>query len=258
MISIISSSTRRRFEEAVETAQRVPGLEGELTEQREKSGEFERRDADREQLLEARGRTIEDLGAQLAALRKAAGHLAARVAAAPSQAEAGYRAAQILAAHADQFGLSGTDEILVVLNALRDLTQLRRVTLVYNYSFLKSAHATEEAAREWANQHGAYEDGWGHSTKHATRQLVADTLATSTWSTATLDVDAAAPWTTPSGPLTAVYIMESCGLPYAAFTDKAAAILAQGRANPSSTRLVRVELESDEDPLTVPQQRVHQ
>lgn len=258
MISIISSSTRRRFEEAVQSAQRVPGLEGELTEQREKNGEFERRDADREQLLEARGRTIADLGAQLATLREAAGHLAARVAAAPSQGEAGYLAAQVLADHDDQFGLSGTDEGRVVLKALRELTQVRRVTLVYNYSFLKSAHATVEAARARANQQGAYDGGWGHGSRNTTRQQMADTLATSTWSTATLDIDAAAPWTTPSGPITTVYIMESCGLPYAAFTDDAAAIREQERANPRNTRLVRVELESDKAPLTVPLQKVHQ
>lgn len=258
MITIISSSTRRRYEEAVETAQRVPGLEGDLAEQREKTGEFEKKNADLEQLLEERGGTIDSLRAELVSLQDAVGHLAARVAAAPSYGEAGYLAAQLLAYHADQFGLSGTDEGSVVLKQLRELTQARRVSLVYNYSFLKSAHATVEAAREWANQHGAYDGGWGHGTKNATQRQMADTLASSTWSTATLDVDALAPWMTPRGPLTTVYIMESCGLPYAAFTDEAAAIREQERVNPSNTRLVRVELESDKDPLTVPRQKVHQ
>ncbi|MFD4528407.1 hypothetical protein ACFWP7_31715 [Streptomyces sp. NPDC058470] len=243
MISIIRRSTRRTFEEAVQTAQRVPGLEGELAQQRQENSESEKKHTGLEQLLKERDGQIDELRTQLDALRAAAGHVAARMAAAPSgHGAAGYRAAHAFVAHADQFGLNDTDQGRHVLRAIRELTEPQRVLLLCRYGQPQSAHVTEEAARAKSQQQGAAPDGWSTGEFARARDYL--------WSTVTVTVDYRTPWITPT-PLTGVYVLMSDGLPYGAFSDKEAAIREQDRAGipRTATSLIRVELETDAAPL---------
>ncbi|GGX58443.1 hypothetical protein [Streptomyces chartreusis] len=241
MISIISAATRRALEEAVQTAQRVPGLEGELAEQRRKTAEAQSVSSGLQQSLDERDRTIDDLKAQVAALREAAVHAAERMAAAPSHAAAGHGSAHAFITHAEPFGLTDSANGRKALDVLHKRTEPRKVTLLYRYGQLTSAHATLEAAQATAHRQGASPDGWVASTRQSTREHDAP------WTTTTLEVDSTAPWTTPLEPLTSVYIVVSAGRPYAAFSDQDDAIREQGRWGIAHTAgsLIRVELVAD-------------
>ncbi|MFE9770024.1 hypothetical protein ACFYPC_36790 [Streptomyces sp. NPDC005808] len=248
MISIIRRSTRRTYEEAVETAKRVPGLEGELTQERGRAGDFERKSSNLEQLLEVRDGTIEKLRTTLDSLRRASDEIAALMATAPSPAAAGYHAARVLLAHADQFRLADTAEGRAGLEAMRELTEPQTVTLLYRYRRPQSVHATIEAARQAAQRQGASPDGWKPATTFTDRQEFADTLCGAPWSTTTLAVDAAAPWVTPREPLASVYVLMSGGAPYAAFSAPDDAIREQDRQGIPRTAdsLIRMELATDD------------
>jgi hypothetical protein len=248
VISIIRRATRRTYEQAVETAQRVPGLEGELTQQRQKADDFEQKNVGLEQLLEERDGTIEKLRSTLDSLRAAGDEIAALMATAPSPAAAGYHAARVLLAHADQFRLADTSEGRTGVEAMRELTEPQTVTLLYRYRRLESVHVTLAAARKAAQRQGADLDGWKQepATKYTDRQDFTDVLRDAPWSTTTLAVDAAAPWTTPWD-FGIVYVLRSGGMPYAAFSAPDDAIREQDRLGIPRTAdsLIRMEIAAD-------------
>lgn len=229
----------------METAQRVPGLEGELDQQRQKTRELKTRNTELEQLLEERDGTIEKLRTLLKGLRAAGDEITALMATAPSPAAAGYHAARTLLAHADQFHLDNTAEGRTGLEAMRELTKPQEVALLYRYRRLQSAHATKAAAQEAAQRQGVDPDGWMPGTRHMNHHELADTLS-APWTIATLTVDVTAPWTTPREPLTSVYILMSCGVPYAAFSSPDDAMREQDRQGIPRTAdsLIRLELET--------------
>ncbi|MFJ9380367.1 hypothetical protein [Streptomyces sp. NPDC101455] len=247
MISIIRRSTRRRYEQAVETAQRVPGLETDLAQEHGRAGDFEQKSFNLEQLLEERDGTIEKLRTRLDSFYRASDEIAALMATAPSPAAAGYHAARVLLAYADQFRLADTAEGRAGLEAMRELTEPQTVVLLYRNGQLTSAHATEEAARTRANSQGAAPDGWSHHSKIVPWSEFASTIR-SPWCIATVTVDAAAPWTTPREPLTSVYVLISGGLPYGAFSSPDDAIREQDRQGIPRTAdsLIRMELATDD------------
>ena len=239
MISIIRRSTRRRYEQAVETAQRVPGLETDLAQERSRAADFEQKSFNLEQLLEERDGTIEKLRSNLDSLYRAGDEIAALMATAPSPAAAGYHAARVLLAHAGQFRIADTADGRAGLEAMRELTEPRTVTLLYRYGRRQSVHATVEDARAAAQRQGASPDGWEPS-----RQDFDDEWLGASWSTTTLTVDAATPWITPREPLASVYVLISGGRPRAAFSSPDDAIREQDRLGipRSADSLIRMEL----------------
>ncbi|MGJ5899349.1 hypothetical protein ACSCBZ_46535 [Streptomyces niveiscabiei] len=248
MISIIRRSTHRRYEQAVETAERVPGLEGELAEERGRADDFEQKSFNLEQLLEERDGTIEKLRIKLDSLRGAGDEIAALMATGQSPAAAGYHAARVLLAHADQFRLADTAEGRAGLEAMRELTEPQTVTLLCRYGRRHSVHATVDDAKAVAQRQGASPDGWEPSQGDLDNEwLVAP------WSTITLAVDAAAPWTTPREPLASVYILSRGGLPCAAFSAPDDALREQDRLGIPRTAdsLVRMELAANPAPAAI-------
>ncbi|WP_331720262.1 hypothetical protein OG985_49995 (plasmid) [Streptomyces sp. NBC_00289] len=245
MISIIRQSTRRTYEEAVETAKRVPGLEGELAQERGRADDFEQKNFNLEQLLEERDGTIEKLRTKLDSLRRASDEIAALMATGLSPAAAGYHAARVLLAHADQFRLADTAEGRAGLEAMRELTEPQKVTLLYRYRRLQSAHATEAAAKAEAERQGAPAGGWGPVTTYTER--CDPGVLDHPWTFATLRVDAAAPWSTPWD-FGIVYVLMNGGVPYAAFSDPDDAIREQDRLGIPRTAdsLIRMELATDD------------
>ncbi|MFD8726272.1 hypothetical protein ACFV2H_52340 [Streptomyces sp. NPDC059629] len=159
MISFMRRSTRRTYEQAAEAARRVPGLEGELAQQRQKAGELEEKNTGLEQLLEERSGTVENLRTLLDGLRAASDEIAALMATAPSSAAAGYHAARVLLAHADQFRLADAPEGRARVEAMRELTEPHTVTFLYRYGRRKSVHATVDDARVLPGVENAHEGG---------------------------------------------------------------------------------------------------
>lgn len=253
MISIVRRSTRRRYEDAVETAQRVPGLESELDGQRRKTSELEEKNNGLEQLLEERSETVEKLRTHCGDLRAAGGEIAALMATAPSAAAAGYHAAHVLLAHADQFRLGDTDEGRAGLEAMRELTAPRTVTLLYRYGRRQSVHATLDDARATAARQGAAPDGWGPAKYTNQQGFDAARWLDASWTTTTLTVDAATPWTTPREPLASVYVLTNGVMPCAAFSTRADAIREQDRLGIPHTAdsLVRMELAASPAPAAI-------
>lgn len=243
MISIIRRSTRRTYEQAMETAQRVLGLEDELTQERRRADDFEQKSFNLEQLLEERDGTIEKLRTKLDSLRAAGDEIAALMAAGQSPAAAGYHAACVLLAHAAQFHIADTAEGRAGLEAMRELTEPQTVTLLYRFGRRYSVHATVDDAKAAAQRQGAAPDGWEPSQEC----LDAEWLD-APWATTTLAVDAAAPWTTPRQRLDSVYILFRGGLPHAAFSAPDAAVREQDRQGIPRTAdsLVRMELATDD------------
>jgi hypothetical protein len=246
VISIIRRSTRRTYEQAMETAQRVPGLEGELTQERGRATDFEHKSVSLEQLLEERDGTIEKLRTLLDGVRRAGDEIAALMATAPSPAAAGYHAARVLLAHADQFRIADTAEGRAGLEAMRELTEPQQVTLLYRSGRQHSVHATLDNAKAAAQRLGAHPDGWT-TPKYTDQQDFDGTWLHAPWSTFTLIVDALAPWTTPR-PLASVYVLTRDGVPYAAFSSSDDAIREQDRQGIPRTAdsLVRMELATDD------------
>jgi len=243
--SIIRRSTRRTYEQAVETAKRVPGLEADLARERGRADDFEQKSFNLDQLLEERDGTIEKLRSNLDSLRRAGDEIAALMATAPSPAAAGYHAARVLLAHADQFRIADTNEGRVGLEAMRELTEPRTVTLLYRHGRRQSVHATVDDARAAAQRQGASPDGWEPS-----RQDFDDEWLDASWSTTTLTVDAATPWTTPREPMASVYVLISGGLPRAAFSSPDDALREQDRQGIPRTAdsLIRMDLVTDDAP----------
>ncbi|WP_105973637.1 hypothetical protein [Streptomyces geranii] len=251
MISIIRGSTRRTYKQAVETAKRVPGLEGELAQERGRAGDFEQKNSNLEQLLEERDGTIENLRTQLDSLRRAGDEIAALMATGLPPDAAGYHAARILLANADQFRLADTAEGRAGLKAMRDLTEPQKVTFLYRCGRMQSAHATEAAAKAEAERQGAPADGWGPATTYTERGDLARALDYP-WTFATLRVDATAPWITPWD-FGIVYVLMNGRVPYAAFSDPADAVREQDRLGIPHTAdsLVRMELEANPAPAAI-------
>jgi hypothetical protein len=247
MISIIRRSTRRTYEQAMETAQRVPALEAELTQERGRADDFEQKSFGLEQLLEERDGTIKMLRTKLDSLRAAGDEIAALVATAPSPAAAGHHAARVLLAHAAEFRLADAPEGRAGLEAMRELIEPQTVTLLYRYRRIQSVHATLADARAAAQRHGVDPEGWEPAT-YTDRQYFADLLLDAPWSTTTLAVDAAAPWTTPREPLASVYVVIKDGLPHAVFSSPDDAIREQDRQGIPRTAdsLIRMELTTDD------------
>ncbi|GAA2524417.1 hypothetical protein [Streptomyces longisporus] len=241
MISIIRRSTRRTYEEAVKTAKRVPGLEDELAQERGRADDFEQKNVGLEQLLEDRDGTIEKLRTKLDRLRGAGDEIAALMATGQSPAAAGYHAARVLLAHANLFRIADTAEGRAGLEAMRALTEPQQVTLLYRYGRRHSVHATVDDAKAAAQRLDAQPDGWEERKD-------GDDWLDATWSTFTLAVDAAAPWTTPREPLASVYILMRNGAPYAAFSAPDDALREQDRQGIPRTAdsLVRMELATDD------------
>ncbi|WP_055633031.1 hypothetical protein [Streptomyces griseoruber] len=245
MISIIRQSTRRTYEQAVETAQRVPGLEGELVEERGRADDFEQKSFNLEQLLEERDGTIEKLRTKLDILRGAGDEIAALMATGQSPAAVGYHAARVLLAHANEFRITDTAEGCAGLEAMRELTEPQTVTLLYRFGRRHSVHATVDDAKATAQRQGAAPDGWEPSQEGLDNEwLVAP------WSTTTLAVDGAAPWTTPREPLAGVYVLSRDGLPHAVFSAPDDALREQDRLGIPRTAdsLVRMELAANPAP----------
>ncbi|MFC4506136.1 MULTISPECIES: hypothetical protein [Streptomyces] len=251
MISIIRRSTRRTYEEAVETAKSVPGLESELAQERGRAGDFEQKSSNLEQLLEERDGTIEKLRTTLDSLRRAGDEIAALMATGLPPAAAGYHAARVLLAHADQFRIADTAEGRAGLEAMRELTEPQTVTLLYRYGRRQSAHATVEDAKAAAQRQGAAPDGWEPS-RYTNPQDFDAAWFDAPWSTTTLTVDATAPWITPWD-FGIVYVLMSGGLPCAAFSDPDDAIREQDRLGIPRTAdsLVRMELEANPAPAAI-------
>ncbi|QIB49508.1 hypothetical protein [Streptomyces aureoverticillatus] len=247
MISIIRRSTRFAYEQAMETAQRVPGLEGELTRERGRADDFEQKSCNLEQLLEERDGTIEKLRTVLDSLRRASDEIAALMATAPSPAAAGYHAARVLLAHADQFRLADTAEGRAGLETMRELTEPQAVTLLYRYGRRQSVHATVADAKAAAQRQGASPDGW-EPVRYTDWQDLDASWLDAPWSTTTLAVDASEPWTTPREPLASVYVLMRGGLPYAAFSSPDDAIREQDRQGIPRTAdsLIRMELATED------------
>ncbi|MET9077896.1 hypothetical protein ABZX95_38435 [Streptomyces sp. NPDC004232] len=246
MISIIRRSTRRRYEEAVETAKRVPGLEGDLARERGTADRFEEKNFNLEQLLEQREETIQKLRSTLDSLRAAGDEIAALMATATSPEAAGHHAARVLLAHANLFRLADTSEGRAGLQAMRELSEPQQVTLLYRYGRRHSVHATVDDAKAAAQQRDADPDGWEY------KEQLDDSWLDTPWSTTTLAVDAAAPWTTPRR-LASVYVLISGGLPYAAFSSPDDALREQDRRGIPSTAdsLVRMELAAGSAPAAI-------
>jgi hypothetical protein len=247
VISIIRQSTRRRYEQAVETAQRVPGLEADLAREQGTAADFEQMSFNLEQLLEERDGTIEKLRSKLDSLYRASDEIAALMVTAPSPAAAGYHAARVLLAHADQFRIADTADGRVGLEAMRELTEPQTVTLLYRYGRRQSVHATVEDARAAAQRQGASPDGW-----EPARQDFDDEWLDASWSTTTLTVDAATPWSTPREPLASVYVLMRGGLPLTAFSALDDALREQDRQGIPRTAdsLIRMELVTDDATAT--------
>ncbi|WP_019074390.1 hypothetical protein [Streptomyces hokutonensis] len=243
MFSIIRRSTRRTYEQAVETAQRVPGLAGELAQESGRADDFEQKSFNLEQLLEERDGTIAKLRSKLDSLYRAGDEIAALLATALSPAAAGYHAARVLLAHADQFRTADTAEGRSGLEAMRELTEPQTVTLLYRFGRRQSVHTTVEDARAAAQRQGASPDGWEPS-----RQDFDDEWLGASWSTTTLAVDAATPWITPREPLASVYVLMRGGRPCAAFSAPDDAIREQDRLGIPRTAdsLIRMELPTDD------------
>jgi hypothetical protein len=247
VISIIRRSTRRTYEQAGETAQRVPGLEGELAQERGRADDFEQKSFNLEQLLEERDGTIEKLRTKLDSLRAAGDEIAALMATGLSPAAAGYHAARVLLAHADQFRLADTAEGRAGLEAMRELTEPQTVTLLYRYRRVQSVHRNVEDAKAAAQRQGVDPDGWEPAPRHTDRQGHTDSLFGAPWSITTVAVDEAAPWITPREPLASVYVLMTGGLPCAVFSAPDDAIREQDRLGIPRTAdsLVRMELEAN-------------
>ncbi|CCK32927.1 hypothetical protein BN159_p49 (plasmid) [Streptomyces davaonensis JCM 4913] len=182
-------------------------------------------------------------------LRRAGDEIAGLMATGLSPAAAGYHAARVLLAHADHFRLADTDEGRAGLEAMRELTEPQTVTLLYRYGRRQSAHATVEDAKAAAQRQGAAPNGWEPS-RYVNPQDFDSAWRDAPWSTTTLAVDAAAPWTTPREPLASVYVLFRGGLPHAAFSAPDDAIREQDRQGIPRTAgsLVRMALEANPAP----------
>ncbi|MGV9342875.1 hypothetical protein [Streptomyces sp. NPDC003688] len=254
MISIIRRSTRRTYEQAVENAQRVPGLESELAKERGRADDSKKKHLNLEQLLEERDETIEELRTRLDSLRRAGDEVAAMVATGQPPEAAGRHAARTLLAHTYQSRLADTAEGRAALKAVRELIAPQTATFLFHNRRLQSVHGTAADAQAAAERQGVDPDGWETTPTHTDWQDLVKALVGAPWSFITLTVDETAPWTTPQEPLTSVYVLMADGLPRAVFSTPDAAdslVRMELEATPTPAAISRSSTRSDNQPSPV-------
>ncbi|MDX2707794.1 hypothetical protein PV350_33835 [Streptomyces sp. PA03-6a] len=207
MIRIIASSTHRAYQDAVTEAGRVPGLEADLADARQRLDRLDARHRTDAACLEQDDAAMVELRRQLVQLRAAVADTArvlAASAAFPNKAV--HRTALSLLENADLFGLTGTENGRVLVKVLREVTAPRPVFLLFHRGVLLSAHLTEDASTDAATRHGADTTDW------RTPQSQEGSLHHE-WALVTQFLDYPAPWTTPHEISEVLVVLRENGLP---------------------------------------------
>jgi hypothetical protein len=154
MIRVITGGTHRRYTQAAQDAERVPGLKTDLANAREQLDAYQARHGDDQEQLAQLGRTVASLSRDFgrlqqerAALRRALDDVAAALVAAEDSESACREAARLLARHHES-----ADLVL--------LADPPRVHLYLYRGQIRSAHTTYDGAVKAAGADGADPDGW--------------------------------------------------------------------------------------------------
>ncbi|MFB7293829.1 hypothetical protein [Actinacidiphila glaucinigra] len=234
MIRIIRSSIHRAYQNAATEAGRVPGLEADLADARQRLERLDARHRTDTACLEQDEVTMVELRRQLVQLRAAVADTTRRLAASAAfPNKAVHRTAQALLDNADLFGLTGTENGRVLVKALREVTAPRPVFLLFHRGVLLSAHLTQDAFTDAATRHGADTTDW-HPPQSQEGALH------HTWALVTHLLDCPAPWTTPDEISEVFVVLRENGLPpHSVHTNHDAAHWAAAATGTSPLNVIR-------------------
>lgn len=256
MFHVITSSTHRSYQDAVDQARQVPGLEAELIKTRgQVKAHQAQHEKDQEQLVfqdrarDEDARTIESLRGQIALLRDTVAQVAGALASGGDPRRAAHRTASAFVEHANLLGICGTTaQGTPVLAALRKLAAPRTVHLLLRNGQVLSAHFSSSDAKQAASRHGAGPGNWSSLLPEM------DAAAGHTaWSIVCRPLDATRPWMTlGKEPSDVFVVLDAGGQPSSVHSTEETALLAAAPVgtHAAARPLIRVGVGTTPHPTT--------